>query len=133
MYGDKPHQWSDNLNSWPRLRYITNILTRVRYCDLIGKISLSPKGTPGTQPDGYFPWYEIKNRVSKNDKIIFGHWSTLDYKSDTYSNHNVFPIDTGCLWGGKLTALRIDVEPFERIELDCPTSQKPNDFANVKK
>ena len=133
MYGDKPYQWSEKLNSWPRLRYITNILTRVRYCDLTGKISLSPKGTPGTQPDGYFPWYEIKNRASKNDKIIFGHWSTLDYKSDIYTKHNVYPIDTGCLWGGKLTALRIDVEPFERIELDCPTSQKPNDFTNAKK
>ena len=125
MYGDKPQQWSDNLNGWSRLRFITNALTRLRYCDATGKPTLNPKGTPGTQPDGFLPWYEIENRMSLNDKVIFGHWSTLDFTDDIYTRHNVYPIDTGCLWGGKLTALRIDVEPFERITLDCPMSQKP--------
>ena len=128
MYGDKPHQWSDKLNSWSRLRFITNILTRLRYCTPSGETSLNPKGTPGTQPDGFHPWYEINNRVSRDDKIIFGHWSTLNFTDDIYTQHNVYPIDTGCLWGGKLTALRIDVTPFERIQLDCPTAQKPGGF-----
>jgi len=126
MYGDKPHQWTDNLNSWSRWRFITNVFTRLRYCDKSGKLSLGPKGTPGTQPDNTHPWYEISDRVSRSEAIIFGHWSTLDFTNDIYTRHNVFPIDTGCLWGGKLTAMRIDITPFERIALDCPESQKPN-------
>lgn len=133
MYGDKPSHWSDKLNGWSRLRFITNVLARLRYCDASGKLALNPKGEPGTQAEGYHPWYEIESRVSRNDKIIFGHWSTLDYKSDIYTRHNVFPIDTGCLWGGYLTALRIDIEPFERIKLDCPVSQKPISINKTKK
>jgi len=133
MYGDKPNQWSEKLNSWPRFRFITNVLTRLRYCDTSGRLALGPKGAPGTQAEGFHPWYEIENRVSRNDRIIFGHWSTLDYESDIYTKHNVFPIDTGCLWGGKLTALRIDVEPFVRIQLDCPVSKKPTGLSKTKK
>ncbi len=124
MYGDKPRSWSKKLEGWSRLRFITNIFTRLRYCDNEGKARLNAKGAPGTQPKGLHPWFEIKSRRSKNSRIIFGHWSTLAVLKD-YTYTNVYPLDTGCLWGGKLTALRIDEEPFTRISIDCPESQKP--------
>ncbi len=124
MYGNKPRTWSDDLNSWARLRFITNIFTRMRYCDKDGKTSMSPKGAPGTQPEGLQPWFEIKSRRSKNKPIIFGHWSTLALLK-SYPYKNVYPLDTGCLWGGRLTAMRIDKTPFTRICVDCPESQKP--------
>ncbi|MGB5520471.1 MAG: symmetrical bis(5'-nucleosyl)-tetraphosphatase, partial [Gammaproteobacteria bacterium] len=124
MYGDKPHKWSDDLKSWPRLRYITNIFTRLRYCDKQGNVSMSTKGAPGTQPAGLYPWFEIKQRRSKNDPIIFGHWSTLALvKKQAY--RNVYPLDTGCLWGGKLTAMRIDKKPYTQSSFSCPESQRP--------
>jgi bis(5'-nucleosyl)-tetraphosphatase (symmetrical) len=124
MYGDKPRTWSDNLDSWARLRFITNVLTRMRYCDKTGRISMKPKGAPGTQPRGLHPWFDITTRHSKDKPIIFGHWSTLALLND-YPYKNVYPLDTGCLWGGRLMAMRIDKKPFTRISIDCPESQKP--------
>ena len=124
MYGDKPRSWTDDLKGWPRLRFITNIFTRLRYCDESGKAMLNTKGAPGTQPKGLHPWFEIESRRSKNERIIFGHWSTLALLNG-YEYSNVYPLDTGCLWGGKLTALRIDEEPFTRTSVDCPESQHP--------
>ena len=124
MYGDKPRSWSEDLKGWPRLRFITNILTRLRYCDESGRARLNAKGPPGTQSSGLLPWFEIKSRRSKKDPIIFGHWSTLALVKD-YKFTNVYPLDTGCLWGGELTALRIDEQPFNRISIDCPASRRP--------
>ena len=124
MYGDKPRMWADDMEGWSRLRFITNIFTRLRYCDAAGKTSMNTKGAPGTQPKGLHPWFEIKTRRSKNNEIIFGHWSTLTLvKKQRFIN--VYPLDTGCLWGGKLTAMRIDKKPFSRIYIDCPESEKP--------
>ena len=124
MYGDKPRTWSDGLSNWARLRFITNIFTRMRYCDKAGKMSMNTKGAPGTQPKGLHPWFDIKTRRSIHDRIIFGHWSTLALLN-SYPYKNVYPLDTGCLWGGRLTAMRIDKKPFTRISIDCPESQKP--------
>ncbi len=124
MYGDKPRTWSDDLNSWARLRFITNIFTRMRYCDKTGRMNMNSKGTPGTQAKGLQPWFDIKTRRSKDNQIIFGHWSTLALLN-SYPYKNVYPLDTGCLWGGRLTAMRIDKKPFTRISIDCPQSQKP--------
>jgi bis(5'-nucleosyl)-tetraphosphatase (symmetrical) len=124
MYGDKPFNWSDSLSGWPRYRFITNILTRLRYCDAQGKPALKEKGAPGSQAENLLPWYEIPNRKSQQDKIIFGHWSTLPH-AGLSSINNTYAIDSGCLWGGALTAMRIDVAPFEYTRLDCPGAQKP--------
>ncbi|UCB53948.1 MAG: symmetrical bis(5'-nucleosyl)-tetraphosphatase [Thiotrichales bacterium] len=124
MYGDKPRNWSNKLNGWPRLRFITNIFTRLRYCDENGKSRLSAKGAPGTQPQGLRPWFEIDTRRSKDNRIIFGHWSTLALLKD-YPYSNVYPLDTGCLWGGRLTALRIDETLYNRTSIACPETQKP--------
>lgn len=124
MYGDKPLLWDDSLSGWPRYRYITNTLTRLRYCDEQGKAALNAKGPPGSQAENLYPWYEVPGRVSQHDTIIFGHWSTLPH-AGLASINNAYAIDSACLWGGALTAMRIDVEPFEYFQLNCPGAQRP--------
>jgi len=124
MYGDKPFMWDDALSGWPRYRFITNILTRLRYCDKHGAPALSAKGEPGSQADHLMPWYEVPGRKSLSDTIIFGHWSTLPHAGFSSIN-NTYAIDSGCLWGGALTAMRIDIQPFEYFRLNCPGALKP--------
>ncbi len=124
MYGDKPSVWHDDLSGWSRYRFITNILTRLRYCDEQGKPALNAKGPPGSQAKYLLPWYDIPDRQSKNDDIIFGHWSTLPHAGISSIN-NTYAIDSGCLWGGLLTAMKIDEKPFEYIRMACPGAQKP--------
>ena len=132
MYGDKPFEWDDNLSGWQRYRFITNIVTRLRYCNSRGKPALNSKGAPGSQPKNLYPWYEVPDRKSQFDTIIFGHWSTLPHAGLTSIN-NAYAIDSGCLWGGFLTALRIDSDPFEYTRLNCPGAQKPTLKNNSKK
>ena len=124
MYGDKPYMWDESLSGWSRYRFITNILTRLRYCDEQGKPALNIKCAPGSQPDHLFPWYEIPERQSLHDTIIFGHWSTLPNAGISGIN-NTYAIDSGCVWGGMLTAMRIDVEAFEYTRFNCPGAQTP--------
>ena len=124
MYGDEPAIWSDNLQGWPRLRHITNVFTRLRFCHHDGSLALSYKCEPGAQPENLQPWFSIENRDSKDDLIIFGHWSTLILAKDIQYK-NVYPLDTGCLWGGHLTAMRIDDGSFSRVALQCPRSSVP--------
>ncbi len=124
MYGDKPLHWDENLSGWSRYRFITNALTRLRYCDINGKPALNAKGPPGSQADHLYPWYEVPDRKSQNDTIIFGHWSTLP-QAGLSSINNAYAIDSGCLWGGTLTAMRIDIKPFEYLQLPCAGAIKP--------
>ncbi len=105
MFGNKPNKWHKNLEGWDRLRFITNAFTRMRYCKPGGKLNFSDNGTPGTQKKGYIPWFAATKRKSKDLKIVFGHWSTL---FDHIGHSNVYPLDTGCLWGGTLTAVELD-------------------------
>lgn len=104
MYGDQPTLWSPALTGWERLRFITNCLTRLRYCAPDGHVDFKQKGRPGTQPYPLVPWFEVAGRKSQAARIIFGHWSTLGFST----RHNAYGLDTGCLWGGELTALRLD-------------------------
>jgi bis(5'-nucleosyl)-tetraphosphatase (symmetrical) len=120
MYGDKPDMWSRSLHGMPLLRFITNCFTRLRYCDAQGKLNFQQKGKPGTQPQHLTPWFEMPGRKSANMKIIFGHWSTLGF----YDQNNCYGIDTGALWGGQLTALKLG-EKVERISIDCVGEKKP--------
>jgi len=121
MYGNHPAQWSDQLQGWDRLRFITNCLTRLRYCDTNGRLALEEKGPPGSQPRHLKPWFEWTQRKSRDMNILFGHWSTLG----AYDEAGIHALDTGCLWGGTLTALRLDRDPPERIEYDCPSIKNP--------
>ena len=124
MYGDQPDKWSDELQSWDRLRFITNCFTRIRYCDPEGRLTLEEKGPPGTQAKPFIPWFNVVNRKSSSQKIIFGHWATLRLvNGQDFENINVYPLDTGCLWGGKLTALRLEDEKYFSVP-----SQQPRSF-----
>ncbi|MDH3647275.1 MAG: symmetrical bis(5'-nucleosyl)-tetraphosphatase [Gammaproteobacteria bacterium] len=118
MYGDAPATWYDHLTGDNRLRCIVNSLTRMRYCSPDGEMCLKSKGAPGTQPAGFHPWFRIPGRASARQKIIFGHWSTLGETGDP----DVCALDTGCVWGGKLSALSLDA-PSGRISVSCQPYQ----------
>ncbi|MCU7836070.1 MAG: symmetrical bis(5'-nucleosyl)-tetraphosphatase [gamma proteobacterium symbiont of Taylorina sp.] len=116
MFGNQPAKWAKNLKGWDRLRFITNCFTRMRYCKPKGKLNFKDKGVIGSQKKGNIPWYEVPGRKSRNDRIIFGHWSTLFGQT---SHPNVYALDTGCLWGGRLTAMRLDSPEPELTAVVC--------------
>ena len=120
LYGNKPNLWSSGLKGVEKLRFIINCFTRMRYCDVNGRLDFIHSGPPGSQPKGLMPWFAVPKRKNSGMRIIFGHWSTLGY----YEGPNCYGIDTGCLWGGQLTALRLD-EPVQRFSIDCPEAKKP--------
>lgn len=117
IYGNEPAVWSNDLEGADRLRCITNYFTRLRFCDQNGVMEFSEKGPPGSQADPWVPWYAVKDRQSANLKILFGHWSTHQAAKESSKKHQVYPLDTGCLWGGELTAMRLDDQQLFR--LDC--------------
>lgn len=104
MYGDEPNYWHDGLAGYDRLRVIINAMTRMRVCTPEGKMNFSYKGQLRSIPPSYLPWFEVPNRASRSTTIIFGHWSALGLQI----RDNVIALDTGCLWGGKLTAIRLE-------------------------
>lgn len=120
MYGDQPSQWDGRLKGWNRLRAITNYLTRIRYCNDKGVMNFTEKGAPGTQSSNMKPWYEIPSRKSQDITVVFGHWSTLGHIND----HNVISTDTGCLWGGALTAVKIDSDKLTTYQVDCDAKKE---------
>ena len=116
MYGNQPDRWSSKLSGMDRLRFIINCFTRMRYCRANGALALREKGKPGTQPEGLYPWFEAPQRASAGIRIICGHWSTLGF----VNRHNVWSLDTGCLWGGSLTAVRVRREkPLLATQQPC--------------
>ena len=108
MYGDGPDTWRDDLEGWDRLRFITNALTRLRYCTQDGTVNLRSNGPPGTQPSGFNPWYAVPNRASAGERVLFGHWATLALEPSDALIHRAFHLDTGCVWGGRLTAMNLE-------------------------
>lgn len=115
IYGDQPDQWHENLSGWDRLRFIANTFTRMRFCTLEGKLDLHSVGGIGSQPKDYLPWFKVPNRRTQNDNIIFGHWAALQNETD---ESRVFALDTGCVWGNCLTAMRL--EDRKRFSVNCP-------------
>ncbi len=112
MYGDKPN-WSTGLSGFDRQRAIINVLTRMRYCTPRGRMAIEEKGAPGAQAQGLYPWYEVPGRVERDLKIVCGHWSTLGLMI----GHGVHAIDTGAVWGGKLTALQLDTDELRLVQV----------------
>lgn len=104
MYGNQPNVWDDGLTGYKRLRVITNALTRMRICTLQGEMEFKFKGEQYKIPAGYVPWFDVPNRASREATVIFGHWSALGLVAEK----NLIALDTGCLWGGPLTAIRLD-------------------------
>ncbi len=104
MYGNEPDTWDDTLVGIGRLRFITNALTRLRVCTPDGRMEFRFKGEPKDIPSGYLPWFEIKSRKSRKDSLIVGHWSALGL----ITRKRFMALDSGCLWGGKLSAIRLE-------------------------
>ncbi|MGH8362321.1 MAG: symmetrical bis(5'-nucleosyl)-tetraphosphatase [Gammaproteobacteria bacterium] len=122
MYGNEPRRWSSELTGMERLRFIVNCFSRLRYVSADGDLDLTSKGAPGTQPTGFMPWFEAPGRMSAEQHIVFGHWSTVG----EVKGHNVYPLDTGCVWGGRLSALRLDGgDSGGWYCVDCPGAQRP--------
>jgi bis(5'-nucleosyl)-tetraphosphatase (symmetrical) len=120
MYGNKPDRWSDSLRGMDRLRFVINAFTRMRYCRADGTIDLSFKGTPGQQPEGLFPWFDAPGRKSDGVRVICGHWSTLGF----LRRRDLLALDTGCVWGGALTAVDLDADE-PPVQLACAGNQAP--------
>jgi bis(5'-nucleosyl)-tetraphosphatase (symmetrical) len=119
MYGNLPNQWSNTLKGYERLRVITNALTRMRFCSPSGKMEFESKEGLEQGPKGYIPWFQAPKRKTADTLIYFGHWSTLGL----LRHDNVIGLDTGCVWGGKLTAMEIsnantDQKNLEIIQVD---------------
>jgi bis(5'-nucleosyl)-tetraphosphatase (symmetrical) len=124
LYGDLPDRWDSGLRGEERLRFIVNCLTRVRYLDAEGRLALKAKGSPKkAQGKALIPWFEARDARWRGQRIVFGHWSTLGF----FSNADVTGIDTGCVWGDRLTALRLDVPDAKPVQVPCtrPSSAKP--------
>jgi bis(5'-nucleosyl)-tetraphosphatase (symmetrical) len=119
MYGNSPAKWDDALSGIDRLRCIVNALTRIRFCSLDGTMEFTSKEGMGSTLPGYMPWFDVPDRKTENVTVVFGHWSTLGL----VTRPNLIGLDTGCVWGGKLSA--INLENRQLIQVDCPQYQQP--------
>ncbi|MCL2644666.1 MAG: symmetrical bis(5'-nucleosyl)-tetraphosphatase [Betaproteobacteria bacterium] len=110
LMGSRPDYWRDSHKGWDRLRVIVNAFTRMRFCSPDGRMAMRAKGPPDTAPEGTLPWFALPNRISRTHTIICGHWSALGF----YREEGLIALDSGYVWGGALTALRIeDAKVFE--------------------
>jgi bis(5'-nucleosyl)-tetraphosphatase (symmetrical) len=119
LYGDQPDLWSDALEGEARLRFITNCFTRLRYLDADGRLALRAKGSPKkSQTKSLIPWFDAEDARWRGPRIVFGHWSTLGF----FNHGGITGLDTGCVWGGALTALRLDVPDAAPLQVGCAVS-----------
>jgi len=118
MYGNAPDTWKNDLTGNDRLRCIVNALTRMRFCTSDGRMDFATKDGLAAAPAGFAPWFDV-DRGTANCTVVFGHWSTLGL----LIRPNLISLDTGCVWGGKLTA--VSMNERQVIQIDCPQQQKP--------
>jgi len=121
MYGNEPPLWNDALTGHARLRFIVNALTRMRFVAPDGSIDLKASGPPDAAPPGYVPWFAAHGRKTHGVPIAFGHWSALGL----IDRPDLLALDTGCVWGGRLTAARVDGGRREIIQVECEQVRKP--------
>jgi len=121
MYADEPLRWSPALEGNERLRFIINVLTRIRFVDASGALDLKTKEGAGGAPSGFYPWFEAPGRRTAGVPIAFGHWSTLGL----VNRPELLALDTGCVWGGSLTAVRVDGGRREVVQVACEQAQAP--------
>jgi len=121
MYGDEPSRWRDGLQGAERWRFIVNVLTRIRFCTPDGRLELKTKEGAGAAPPGCLPWFEVPGRRIEGTPVAFGHWSTLG----RIDRHDLLALDTGCVWGGALSAVRIDGGRREWVQVACAQAQVP--------
>jgi bis(5'-nucleosyl)-tetraphosphatase (symmetrical) len=123
MYGDEPRQWDESLTGIRRLRFIINVLTRLRACTPDGLIDLKQKGGPESLPAPLVPWFEVAERASRDTRVIFGHWSALGLRRSA----NLLALDTGCVWGGSLTAVNLDNEEMPVVSVPARQGREMGD------
>jgi bis(5'-nucleosyl)-tetraphosphatase (symmetrical) len=121
LYGDEPRTWRDGLHGFDRLRVIVNACTRMRFCTADGAMEFREKRGPHAAPAGFRPWFEHEHRASAGKTIVCGHWSTLELKLAP----NLLMLDSGCLWGGPLTAIRLDDRRVYQVPGRSPVAPKP--------
>lgn len=119
MYGNAPHNWDDELTGFKRLRVIVNAFTRMRICTPQGEMEFKFKGEVENIPQGYMPWYEAPKRKSRDATVIFGHWSALGLKVEK----RVIALDTGCLWGGPMSAIRLEDRKLFQVACNNPVAK----------
>ncbi|HYF19389.1 MAG TPA: symmetrical bis(5'-nucleosyl)-tetraphosphatase [Ramlibacter sp.] len=125
MYGNEPDAWDDALDGTARLRVVVNALTRLRFCTRDGRMQLKASGAPDQAPPGTVPWFDVPGRRTADATVAFGHWSTLGL----LLRPDVIGLDTGCVWGGCLSALRYDPATGARevIQVGCEQAQAPGE------
>ena len=122
MYGNQPDRWSDALEGPDRLRFAINALTRARFVTADGTLDFETKEGAGSAPPGLVPWFEHPQRQTAGVPMAFGHWSTLGL----IHRPDLLALDTGCVWGGRLSAARLDADGrTEIIQIDCEQAQRP--------
>ncbi len=119
MYGNTPHHWDEELSGYKRLRVITNAYTRMRICTPLGEMEFRFKGEVEHIPAGYLPWFDVPGRASADATVIFGHWSALGL----LLRDKVIALDTGCLWGGPLSALRLEDRRLFQVACNNPVAK----------
>lgn len=124
MWGNQPDHWEDRWSGADRLRVVVNALTRLRFCTPQGVMDLKASGAPGQAPPGMLPWFDVPGRRTAGTCIAFGHWSTLGY----LRRPDLISLDTGCVWGGCLSALRLDAAgAHELVQEQCEQAQAPGE------
>ncbi|MBL8447098.1 MAG: symmetrical bis(5'-nucleosyl)-tetraphosphatase [Zoogloeaceae bacterium] len=121
MWGSRPTVWRDDLAGWDRLRVIINAMTRMRFCSLVGEMEFETKGEVATAPAGYMPWFEVPGRASASHTVIFGHWSALGLRVEP----KLLALDSGCLWGRELTAVRLEDRAVFQVACRCAGRGEP--------
>ncbi len=131
MYRNTPTLWDDALTGIDRLRTIVNALTRLRFCTAQGEMEFKTKEGAGAAPEGFLPWFDVPGRATRDVVVAFGHWSTLGW----LDRDNLYALDAGCVWGGKLRALRLDADSrtsghpghpmHQLLQVDCKAEQQP--------
>ncbi len=125
MYGNTPAAWSDTLTGTDRIRVIVNALTRLRFCNAQGEMEFDVNEGLHAAPPGYLPWFDVPGRQTANVTVAFGHWSTLGW----LNRHDVLALDSGCVWGGRLSALKLvegsSQQAPELVQVHCEQAQKP--------
>jgi len=121
MYGNEPDQWNESLSGPARQRFIVNVLTRIRFCDAAGRLDFKTKDGAAGARVGFTPWFDAPERQTAGTPMAFGHWSTLGL----INRPDLLALDTGCVWGGRLSAMRVDGGRRELVQVACEQARVP--------
>ncbi|MFM9979898.1 MAG: symmetrical bis(5'-nucleosyl)-tetraphosphatase [Burkholderiales bacterium] len=119
LYGSEPSAWNDALAGADRTRVVVNAMTRMRFCSDAGVMEFRAKGGVDATPAGYRPWFEVPGRRTATTTVVCGHWSALGLRIAP----NLLALDTGCVWGGALSAVRLEDRQLFRVP--CAGYQDP--------